>query len=86
MKVKLRLWGSNPEADKELSEKLQQLASKADIELEIDMVDVLTNISRAQAAGIVVTPSIDVLEPTDELRFIAISKNPATVIQRVLEG
>jgi hypothetical protein len=79
--VKLRFWGSNPDADQKLISNLTAIALKAKVAISVEYVDVLANIDRASTAHILVTPTLERLEPLPALRLIAIPVDLAGVLK-----
>jgi len=83
--MKLRYWGSMPELDKVQIEALIKAAETGKLMLEVDFVDVLESGDRALSEHIIVTPTLDRLEPMPTLRLIAIPDDAKKVLEKIQE-
>lgn len=83
--MKLRYWGSMPEMDATQIEALIKAAASGKLMLEVDFVDVLTNADRALSEHIIVTPTLDRLDPMPTLRLIAIPDDAEKVLEKIKE-
>lgn len=81
--MRLRYWGSIPKEDQEIIAKIIEKAKKADIDVEIESVDVLADIDRAVAGQVFVTPTLDRLEPAPEMRLIAITDDATGILKKL---
>lgn len=83
--MKLRYWGSMPEMDKAHIDALVKAAAAGELMLEVEFVDVLEQGDRAITEHIIVTPTLDRVEPKPTLRLIAITGDAEKVLKKIKE-
>lgn len=81
--MRLRYWGSIPAEDQEIIANILAKAKKADVDLDIESVDVLAEIDRAIAGQVFVTPTLDRLDPEPAMRLIAITDDAAGILKKL---
>lgn len=81
--MKIRYWGTNPGRDNVLLEQLKTLGAERNTLLEIEYVDVLSQIDRAALEQVYVTPSIDRVDPKPSIRLISIPMDADEVLTRL---
>ncbi len=63
---------------------LKMRAEEKNVDVDVDYVDVLTNVDRAREAQVSLTPLIDRIEPVPALRLIAINGGAQSTIEKLL--
>lgn len=74
-----------PELDKAHIEELIRAAAAGELVIEVEFVDVLTQGDRAISEHIIVTPTLDRVEPKPTLRLIAIPQDVDVVLEKIQE-
>jgi hypothetical protein len=83
--MKLKYWGSMPEDDQAQIDALIAAGAATKLAIEIEYIDVLSAVDRAQADHIIVTPTLDRTEPEPFLRLLAIPNDAKEVLIKIRE-
>ena len=81
--MKLRYWGCDPVRDGEWVARLVERALSANISVTVDYVDVVTSVNNAVLSNVIVTPTLDRLDPLPFHRIIAIGMDASAVLQHL---
>ena len=81
--MKLRYWGCDPVRDGEWVARLVERGLSVNLSVTVDYVDVLTSVNNAVLSNVIVTPTLDRLEPLPFRRIIAIGMDASLVLQHL---
>jgi hypothetical protein len=80
----LRYWGSDPIVDRAHIARLVDLGRGRDVDISVEYVDVVMSVDRAVMDDVIVTPTLDRVEPTPGVRVIAVSADMSNVLTRLM--
>ena len=78
--MNLRFWGCDPLRDHAWVVDLVAAGKGASIDIEVDYVDVLSSVNNAVLNNVIVTPTLDRLDPLPFARLIAIGADYSMVM------
>jgi hypothetical protein len=81
--MNLRFWGCDPLGDQEWVVGLVDAGRSVSVEIKVEYVDVLSSINNAVLNNVIVTPTLDRLDPLPFTRLIAIGIDASMVIERL---
>jgi hypothetical protein len=81
--MNLRFWGCDPIGDQEWVVGLVDAGRSVSVEIKVEYVDVLSSINNAVLNNVIVTPTLDRLDPLPFARLIAIGIDASMVIERL---
>lgn len=84
--MRVRYWGASPIVDRQTIAQLRQIGEQRGIDVEVEYVDVLVDIERCVRHGVVLTPTIERVDPPPAFRLPSVSSDPAVNLDRLLSG
>lgn len=81
--MKLRYWGCDPVRDGEWVARLVEQGRSANVDVTVDYVDVITSVNNAVLSNVIVTPTLDRLDPLPFRRIIAIGMDASAVLHHL---
>jgi hypothetical protein len=79
--VELRFWGCDPERDHACVVDLVDAGHRMSVDVRVEYVDVLASVNHAVLNHVIVTPTVDRLDPLPFARLIAIGADFSIVME-----
>jgi hypothetical protein len=79
--VNLRFWGCDPERDRAWVVDLVEVGHRMSVDVNVEYVDVLASVTNAVLNNVIVTPTLDRLDPPPFARLIAIGADFSSVME-----
>ena len=84
--MNLRFWGCDPLRDQAWVGDLIEAGHRESVEIAVEYVDVLASVNNAVLNNVIVTPTLDRLDPLPFARLIAIGADFSMVMDRLGGG
>jgi hypothetical protein len=81
--MNLRFWGCDPLRDHEWVVALVETGQRMSVDIAVEYVDVLASVNHAVLNNVIVTPTLDRLDPLPFARLIAIGADFSMVMDRL---
>ena len=81
--MNLRFWGCDPQRDHAWVVELIEAGRRMSVDIAVEYVDVLASVNNAVLNNVIVTPTLDRLDPLPFARLIAIGADYTMVMERL---